>query len=235
MSCSKCSKKSKETFNCDSCKRCFCYTCSELTNDEMRCMTLRKRKLIFLYSDCEEGLRKIHVLSKEVEVLKEDLKKLREQSSTPNFTQVESFMFEMQERQTRVCNIIVTNIQESSQTTRTSRINEDTSTIKNILRPSGIEEQYVNYNCKIQRLGKYEEGKNRPVKVILPSRDHAVFILKNKNKINIPNVKIFGDQTKMQREYYFKLRKQLEDLKDDSKVIKYINNIPKIVTKTKNT
>lgn len=55
-------KKVKEVYHCDSYKRCFYIGCSELTNEEVRCMTLRKRNLIFLCN-----------LIKDIEELKADL------------------------------------------------------------------------------------------------------------------------------------------------------------------
>ncbi|KAJ8939630.1 hypothetical protein NQ318_012747 [Aromia moschata] len=72
-----CNKKSKEVFNCDSCKRSFCTNCSELTPEEIRCLTLRKIKLIFLCPDCETGLREIHILKQQVTELKEEIRNMQ--------------------------------------------------------------------------------------------------------------------------------------------------------------
>ncbi|KAJ8945300.1 hypothetical protein NQ318_002757 [Aromia moschata] len=142
---------------------------------------------------------------------------------------METYITEMQDRQNRMSNIIISNIKESNQTTRSSRILDDTNTIKAVLSPIDLDDTY---KFKIQRLEKFDPEKNRLIKVILPSRDHALNILRNKNKITIPGVKIFGDQTKAQKEYYLHLKRQLTELGDDSKTIKYINNVPRIVSKS---
>ncbi|KAJ8939633.1 hypothetical protein NQ318_012750 [Aromia moschata] len=121
-----------------------------------------------------------------------------------SFLQMETYLTEMQDRQHRMSNIIISNIKESNQTTRSSRILDDTNNIKAVLSPIDLDDTY---KFKIQRLGKFDPENNRFINVILPSLDHALNILRNKNKITIPGVKIFGDQTKAQKEYYLHLKK----------------------------
>lgn len=74
---------------------------------------------------------------------------------------------------------------------------------------------------------------------ILQSKYDVVSVFKNiKSDRNVipRGIKIFSDQTKQQKEYYMKIKRQLEELITDesSKTIKYINNIPTIVDKNGN-
>lgn len=59
------------------------------------------------------------------------------------------------------------------------------------------------------RLGKYGINKIRPIKVILNSQDDARSVLKNKQLSPIPSIRIFGDQTKAQQEYFKSIKAKL--------------------------
>lgn len=66
------------------------------------------------------------------------------------------------------------------------------------------------------------------------SPEDAINVLKNKQLIKIPSVKIFSDQTVAQRQYFQKVKIELQELiakGDHSKTIKYINNKPTIVNR----
>lgn len=72
------------------------------------------------------------------------------------------------------------------------------------------------------------------MKVIMESRSDVIKVLQNKRKVNIDNVKIGPDQTKMQQKHFKDLANQINELKRNgvtNKIIKYINGIPRIVTK----
>jgi hypothetical protein len=84
-------------------------------------------------------------------------------------------------------------------------------------------------------LSKFNKENNRLIKIIFETEDDAITILKNKNKIKVPRLRIFNDQTKMQIDYYKKLKGKLQAMQDNgdmNKGIKYINGRPTIVSTT---
>lgn len=225
-------------FPCDSCKNLLCTKCAGLTASEVACLRLKNgRKLIFLCNECESGLWKVPQLVKELQDLKESIGKLQQklekeelgQSNQSKTTDInaEEFMNEISERQKRASNVVVLNINESNKTVVSQRIEEDKNSIKQIL--DGIEVDTT--NIKVYRLGKFLPNKVRPLKVCFSTRNDAITVLRNKKLIKIPSIKIFADQTKVQRDYFIKIKKQLEEFKErgEIKIIKYINNIPTLV------
>ncbi|KAK9703932.1 Endonuclease-reverse transcriptase [Popillia japonica] len=60
-------------------------------------------------------------------------------------------------------------------------------------------------------LGKFLQGKQRPIKITLSSKSDVLKVLKKKRIVNIP-VKIHGDLTPMQRQHLSDLRAQLDEL-----------------------
>lgn len=68
------------------------------------------------------------------------------------------------------------------------------------------------------------------------TREEAVKILKNRHQIigKISNLRIYGDQTKKQRDYYKIMKNKLDSIiasGDNTKIIKYVNGVPQIVNK----
>lgn len=64
-----------------------------------------------------------------------------------------------------------------------------------------------------------------------------MIILKNKNKLAIPGIYIYNDQTKMQRNYYLSIKEKLKERTERGETdirIKYVNNIPTIIKDDKN-
>lgn len=241
INCEKCGKA--DAFPCDSCKRLLCSGCAELTASEVKCLLLKgKRKLIFLCPECETGFWKVPILIKEITELKGQIEELKKnylvnidknQEQSVTCGESEEVINEIAERQRRASNIIVYNINESSVKNKTARITDECNKIKELL--SGIDE--VNKNeIRVFRVGKYDSNKARPLKVVLANKEEAMKILKNKQKIiaENPNIRIYSDQTKKQREYYKATKAKLEAIianGDESKTIKFINNIPTIVKK----
>ncbi|KAL3268857.1 hypothetical protein HHI36_007946 [Cryptolaemus montrouzieri] len=89
---------------------------------------------------------------------------------------------------------------------------------------------------KVFRVGRFGANKIRPIRVVFPSAEIAKNILKNKVVIKTPGIKIFGDPTPARREYFNKVRKDLQEKIEagkTSKTIRYINGRPTIVDKNK--
>ena len=82
------------------------------------------------------------------------------------------------------------------------------------------------------RLGKFENGRNRPVKITLGSADQVQFILRKYKTTN--NVYINRDLTVKQQDLCYRIRKEFKGRlsKGESNIkLRYINGVPKIVIK----
>lgn len=141
---------------------------------------------------------------------------------------------ELIERENRKRNILIFGITENNNPNREDRIKNELELIKSSLQTADPEVRAD--EIKFHRVGKFTEGKARPIKVIFPTISDAQRILKNKNKL--PNTNtwyIKYDQTAMERAYLSQVLAELEDRKkngENNLKIKYINSVPKI-TKTR--
>lgn len=240
--CIKCSVEDpKEFVNCDSCKKILCKKCSDLSETEFRCIALRKRRLTFLCENCEKGIMlipdimiQLDDLRKQVNDLKSELQAKNSKSEQEvDAVESEDIISELMERQRRASNIIISNIKEPSSNSRENRTEDDKRNVADILKDINVDLS----NIKVFRLGKFMPSKNRLLKVVLNNSEDAVNVLRNKRNVTVPSIRIFGDQTKKQQNYFHTIKKQLEDLKangDDTKTIRFINNKPTIVKKTVN-
>lgn len=85
----------------------------------------------------------------------------------------------------------------------------------------------------VKRLGKnFKKDFSRPLLMSLPSAECVSWVFKNKKEIFKGDTYIANDQTKSQREYYKKFKKEL-DAKNAAGVgkftIKYFHKVPEIV------
>lgn len=83
----------------------------------------------------------------------------------------------------------------------------------------------------VQRLGRREPEKKRPITVVLKSCQDAIWILKNKSKAR-KEVRVYDDKTPKQREELNQLRNSLKARTvggEANLTIKYIKGSPKIV------
>ena len=111
------------------------------------------------------------------------------------------------------------------------RISQEKECIENVLKE--VDKDVKVNDLKLMRLGKYDPQKVRPIKVIFPTKEEALKILKQKNKLSKDNeVYIKSDQTTEQRKYLKSVIQELEDRKVKGEInlkIKYILGTPKIV------
>lgn len=184
-------------------------------------------------TDVLEELRtKITLLEEENKKLKDHIESLKNNKSNAGMEYgYEDVIEEIEERQKRANNILISNVKESNSISRENRLEDDKVKVKDILQ--GVEVDLT--DIKVFRMGKYLPSKSRLIKVVFKKREDAVMVLKNKNKIKVPSIQIFGDQTNKQRQYFQKIKSQLEEIKsngDNSKTIKFVNNVPKIVARS---
>uniref|UniRef100_A0A6P7H5J1 Uncharacterized protein LOC114346430 n=1 Tax=Diabrotica virgifera virgifera TaxID=50390 RepID=A0A6P7H5J1_DIAVI len=117
-----------------------------------------------------------------------------------------------------LCTIVVFNVNESKMKTQQDRNDEDLTTVNKILENFDIDRKSI----KVFRLGKFTPMKTRPIKVILPSKEKVMSVLKNKQLIKEAGIKIFADQTNQQREYYKKVQNELQNLIDSGDLIQML-------------
>lgn len=208
-----------------------------------------KRTLLYLCPACREALFQVPKLIRAYEGLREeldDVKKLLAQPiaatpplpSTPSAVTVvaqpqpdtNAIMEEILERERRANNVILVGVKECDSENGNARKTHDESCVKKILTDVG------GADCRdklvtVQRLGRREDGKTRPVKVVLSSRQDAVWILKNKSKAD-REVRVYDDKTPKQREDLQQLREALKtrvERGETSLTIRYVKGVPKIV------
>lgn len=238
--------------------------CTGLSPTELRSVVLSKRTLVYFCQECRESFRSVPVLLREirnfknevsalkVEVneirnemtslisenksLKLEVSKLKNKNShDEHSTTDENIMMELIERQKREKNIIIANLKESQASSPDQRRDEDQKQVKEILTRFNINVS----NIIAFRIGKIVANKNRLVKVIMDNKYDAITVLKKSRleRISTQSIRIFSDQTKKQKDYYTSVKNKLQELienGDDSKTIKYINNIPTLVNKSHN-
>lgn len=230
--CSNCNKDGNVVI-CDSCKCGFCHQCSELSASEIRCMELKKRKLMYLCQKCENGFKQVPILMKRINELEKQIDKIKVAKAELTMNEEymiannEKMMNEVFERQKRAANVMMANTKELQGTTRAERNLRDKNIVKDILSEIDVDMS----NVSVFRVGKYNPEKNRLLKIIFPSANDAMNVLKNKKLIKAEGVKVFSDQTKMQRDYFLSLKEKLKSINESggNKTIKYIHNVPTIV------
>lgn len=234
----------KENITCDGCGEMVHEKCSSMASSELRAIVIKNRTLFYFCSTCKNAFKQIPTIIRNLnelidinKTLKEEnsilRQKLSEQKASNNELNNYEIVQEIQERQNRASNIIIYNINESGTKNKQEQVREDTDTITNIL--DNISKDVT--VKKTFRLGKFSVDKNRPIKVILSNPEQAMIILKNKNKLAIPGIYIYNDQTKMQRNYYLSIKEKLKERTERGETdirIKYVNNIPTIIKDDKN-
>ncbi|KAG5896133.1 hypothetical protein JTB14_011878 [Gonioctena quinquepunctata] len=237
--CSNC-EKTENVISCDGCQKILCDKCSELSPSEIKCMPLKKRKLLFLCNECEHGFKLIPVLFKKVESLEETVQKLKDDANNctirsqpvPELTtntplSNSELMHEFENRTKRTKNVMIYNVNEITSRMINERINHDTNEVNNILTTLGITENPI----KIIRLGK-ATGKPIPLKVIMHTQQAVTDCLKNRKNLTGTIVRISADLIILQRQgiknYMRKLNQRRENGENDIQ-IRYIGGVPKIL------
>lgn len=140
---------------------------------------------------------------------------------------MEKAISEWEERKKRNSNVLVMNVNESTKHNKEERTQDETDRVRRLF----SELQLTGNGFKVFRIGKFDPDKVRLLKVIFNNESDARHVIYNRNKIP-GNVKVFRDQTKVQRDYYKCIKEKLKeytDRGDTTKTIKYINSIPTIV------
>lgn len=145
-----------------------------------------------------------------------------QRSGSPDLSE-EEIIAELEERQKRSLNLIFFNLEEV----------EESASSDEVLVKDIVNKIIPSHSLEISttRIGRRQQGRIRPLKVALPSKELALTILRNRMRYSGP-VKISQDQTVKQRNYLKDLQAQLKSLKDagvNNKTIRYRDGAPRIV------
>ena len=134
-------------------------------------------------------------------------------------------------REIRSCNVLVFGLSEQPNSNREERIQIEKQTLTQILQ--GLNQTIKMENLSFHRVGKYNDGKNRPIKITLPTKEEALALLKTKSRIpKDATYYLKSDRTKMEKDFLKKVVDELNDRKtrgEQDIKIRYYNNIPRIV------
>lgn len=140
----------------------------------------------------------------------------------------EKLITEIQERNSRMKNLIISGIPETYNMDANHRRQSDQQEITRVL-------NILINNCpqpiKIFRIGKYTKEKNRHIKICFSTSETPILLLKNKAKLP-ENLKIFSDKTPLQQELFKQTMEQLNcrlAAGETNLTLKYIRGIPKII------
>ncbi|XP_061728918.1 uncharacterized protein LOC133533861 [Cydia pomonella] len=169
-----------------------------------------------------------------IKSLQTDINVLKSESSAdnPNTRPLdeEGLIKEIRERAYREKNIIIYGISELADGNIQEKQQHDNNEVHNItqliIENSPVPQQ-------IFRLGKFNPNKTRPVKVCYDSAQTVKQILRNKNKIENKEAKIYADLTPTQQNNLKALRQELRTRQENGEnniTIKYVDGCPKIIT-----
>lgn len=202
-------------------------------------MVAMKKDIEVLKNDKTQNPSYAEVLgnfTKETECLKEKIEKIEHGGTVSSQVlslpkpALEPTIAEIQERERRAHNVLIFGLKETDKLPREERLKSELAEVKKFLQ--GVNNGVDLSEIKHFRIGRYDPGKIRPVKVVFRSRVQAYEVLKFKNKNEDSSVYIKYDQTSSQREYLRLVLRELEDRKSKGEGdlrIRYVNNLPKII------
>nr|CAI5840957.1 unnamed protein product [Callosobruchus analis] len=225
---------------CSVCKDKFKHTCVDITLNEVRVLNANK------------GYEWTCVTCRAVGKDLKDLKSLyyaapnyyypntkqqeaeKVQSSNVSACDFEEIVSETTERVKRKKNIVVFNVDEPDQSKQLKQqVEADTNMVGDIVKY--VAPSLPQRNIKTTRLGHFNSLKKRPIKITLG--DTVRKILSNANKLRNHNdfkqVIPAPDRIKRQIDYYRSVKQELMERRNAGEtncVIKYINDVPRIIT-----
>nr|CAH7715802.1 unnamed protein product [Callosobruchus chinensis] len=203
-------------------------------------MTLRSRRILKYYcDDCQLGLKLLPKLVKKVEELTSEVEKLKASFVAPVDTNAQDFeevLHEIEERNSRKCNIILYGVAENKDATRQQQETQDVAEVTKV--PEFLSPD-INTNVKPMRLGKFDRSSTRPrlIKLTLNNQQQVQKCLRNANKLSssteFARIRISADRTPKQVEFYKKVKCELSRRQANGEAnlkIKHVRGVPRIVT-----
>lgn len=239
--CKCCNKMSEahQLLTCCVCTGQFNHTCAGLTISEVRIIK-SKKSLSWTCAECEGMGSDINSLKAVIISLRDEVKVIKNNLQTAESCSFDRDLFleeviqELDDRNKRKRNVLIfgLNEQSSSMAAQEVKIN-DTRAVQDVLRSLSPDS---NAHYEVQRLGRADPAKSRPLKVTFQDENVAIDFIKRarelRNNVRFKNVFLSPDRTPRQMSHYRELRKQLTSRISTGEtdiVIKYIHGIPKIV------
>ncbi|KAG8316279.1 hypothetical protein J6590_055022 [Homalodisca vitripennis] len=144
----------------------------------------------------------------------------------------EETLMEINDRNKRLCNVILYGIAESSQSNTESKRKHNKQQIKQLL--SEVYQEANVESIKFFRIGVNKKNNSRPIKVIFPDADQARIFAKrfsDKYANGDGGISMSKDRTVKERNHLQKLRADLEARRnagENDLTISYINGVPSI-------
>lgn len=206
-------------------------------NDVMKKLENIDDKYTILLEKYEEQIAINHKLRVELDELKhrvDGLHQQKYQEKTNNQNNTNDALEEIREREHRKRNLVVYGVEEMNSEEPEERKCHDVNIIKKLLESQRVEVE--TNNIKVYRIGRRENGKVRPVRVILNSFEEVkkVFLKAKdiKKTTKYSGLSFSSDRTKQeQNEYQAKkeeLKNRMEKGEKDLK-IKYVKGKPQIL------
>lgn len=256
MSCIKCNiiinEKNDKFIKCDGCNRSIHIICSELSDAEIKCFTLRpnsRRRIKYICIECEQGVHQIPKLITLINDLKDEIRNLKVQynelsnaastsktlnASPSNALSSEELISEIYERNKRSQNIIFYGSPEDG-TSKQDQMQRDTTTVNNVLAEVGV----VVDGMKPIRLGRFDATKqhrSRPIRVRLSSSEDVFAVIRKFKKLKtverFSRLSVSTDRTPQQVAAYKAVKSDLTTRLargESNLTIKYRNGVPTIV------
>lgn len=222
--------------SCCVCTKLFKNTCVNISSNEVR-MINGKKGFDWTCDKCREYGNDLKALKAIIINLQNDIQALKIGNPQSDSFDFEEIISEINERNRRKRNLIIFNVKEQDQSQSTEfRVNEDKTISANIMQTLLPNANFQ--DIKPVRLGRYNSDKCRPLRITLPNEDivhnsiRSVMNLKKSQEYKAISISL--DRTPRQIQYFKKVKKELEDrvnAGENDKILKYVNGIPKIVTK----
>lgn len=245
VTCANCNKsvsdRDASKLQCDGCRRPIHLACTELSVEDR--VTRQRSKCLKIVCNCcsaamdQFGDIKLLLESFKSEFRREldDFKSKFNEIKNNDDTLFEEIITEVNERSKRKCNLVIFGLPEQEQnippSQQESAEKDDISNILHIIRPN-----ITLHDIKPVRVGRYCEGKHRPIKIKFNSEQIVSDIVYNAKMLKTSRynkkVSISFDRTPKQLSYYKKIKGELNTRLASGETnlkIKYVNGIPKII------
>lgn len=220
-------------------------TISDLSN-KVGLLTPLPGKVDTLITDVDRLNKNLESLNQRVSTNEDRIKALEDSlqngAAAANTMSPDAVIAEINDRQSRMNNVILYKVPESDHTNNADKKEHDRSKLLTILASANLSHEDVR---TFFRIGKRGSTGPRPIKLILKSRELALILTKNwnigtiaENDDTLINVSMTSDKTPNERSFLGNLRGELKKRIENGEpdlTIKYINGVPRIVSDKKKT
>ncbi|XP_031339427.1 uncharacterized protein LOC116167944 [Photinus pyralis] len=189
---------------CDRCCLVYHSQCSGLSREDIKLLASgAKQRPAFHCNKCISERSQISELLQTISDLQAELRQLKQEKEDKTYF-IEDVVNEINDRRRREKNIIIYKLEEST---------NDGSRVKEIIKK--VAPSICVDDIGITRLGKSGPNRPAPIKVVLHSKDDVVAVLRNKRNLKTMDIDVVitTDNTKLQQEYFMKVRAELEQRK----------------------